>query len=75
VDDHLFQLALRHAIALGDAQVGTQLLGAAVGDQRLARDQTAIPRGQLGPSPDVTEQEIVGELDQLRLRVEEDGLG
>jgi hypothetical protein len=32
VDDHLFQLPLRHAIARGDAQVGTQLLGAAVGE-------------------------------------------
>jgi hypothetical protein len=60
MDDHLFQLPLRHAIVLGDAQVSTKLLGAAVGDQRRAGDQTAIPRGQLGSSPDVAEQDGIG---------------
>lgn len=61
MDDHLFQLPLRHAVGLGDAQMSTQLLGAAVGDQRRAGDQTAIPRDQLGPGPNVTEQNVVGD--------------
>jgi hypothetical protein len=64
VDDHLFQLGLGHAVGHGDVQVSTQLLGAAVGDQRRAGDQTTIRRGQLRLSPDVAEQDVVGELDQ-----------
>lgn len=49
--------------------MGAELVGAAVGDQRRAGDQTPIARRQLRPGQDVAEQDVVGELDQLRREV------
>jgi hypothetical protein len=66
VDDRLLEFRLGHPVGLGEAEVGTKLFGAPVGDQRSARDQAAVSRSQLGSGPHVAEQDVIGELDKFR---------
>ena len=65
MDDRFFQLGLGEAVLLREPQVPDKLLGAARGDQAGHGDQAAVPFGQLGSFPDVTEEDVIGELDEF----------
>jgi hypothetical protein len=65
VDDHFLKLALGQAVVLGAGEVALELLHVASADERCDGDQAAISFGQLGAFPDVAEQDIVGEGNQL----------
>jgi len=61
VDDRFLELGLGEAVLLRDAEVGSQLLSIAAGDQRGDGDQAAVPRRELGAFSDITEENVVGE--------------
>ena len=66
VHDRLLQFGLGEAVLLGEAQMIPELLEAARGDQGRDRDEASVALGKFRPLPDVAEQDLVGELDQLR---------
>src|SRR4051812_40632696 len=74
VDDGLDQLGLAQAVLLGQAQVADELLSAAGGHKRGDRDQGPVTASELGTRPDVTEQNIVGELSELGRDVADEAL-
>src|SRR6478609_9093209 len=74
VDDRLLQLYFGEAVLLGESQVPDDLLGTARGDEARDSDEAAVPPRQLRPLPDVTEQDAVGELDELRGEVADGAL-
>ena len=61
VDDRFLELGLGEAVLLRDADVGSQFLSIAAGDQRGDGDQAAVPRRELGAFSDITEENVVGE--------------
>jgi hypothetical protein len=68
VHDRLLQFGLGEAVLLGEAQMIPELLKAARGDQGRDRDQAPVTLGEFRPLPDVAEQDLVGEVDQLRAK-------
>src|SRR5882762_2413309 len=63
--DQLDQLVLGHAVLDGAREVEVHLLGLAQSDQRGAGDQAAVALRQLRALPHVTEQDFLGDLDEL----------
>jgi len=59
----------------GSSPVPDELFDAARGDQAGDGDKTAVPLGQFGALPDITEQDVIGELDQLWGEVADGALG
>src|SRR4030088_3679810 len=61
----LEQLLFLHAVVDGAGEMAGLLLGAVHGHKGCTGDQAAVALGEAGPLPDVTEQHVVGEIDQL----------
>ena len=63
--DCLDQLGLAHAVLAGAAEVETQLVGVATGDQGGDGDEAAVAGGKPVSVPDVVEEDVVGDLSKL----------
>src|SRR4029450_11400037 len=63
--DEFEQLLLLDAVVDGALEVADLLLGAIERHQGGAGDQAAVTLGEAGPLPDVAEQHVVGQVDQL----------
>ncbi len=64
--DELDDLVLGDAIQERALEMAAELLAAIEGDEGRDRDQTAVALGEAGPLPDIAEQHLLGEIDQLR---------
>ncbi len=63
--DHLDDFLLLDAVVQRTSEMADLLLGAIERDQGGAGDQAAVALAKAGALPDVAEQRVVGELDQL----------
>lgn len=66
MDDDLLEFGLGETVRLGPGQVAAELLGVPAADETSDGDQAAVAWGEFGPRPDVTEQDVVRERDELR---------
>lgn len=68
MDDELFEFVLGEAVGLGAGEVPDHRLGAASGYQSGDGDEAEVAWGHLVPFPDVAEEHLLGEGDQLETR-------
>jgi hypothetical protein len=65
VDDLLFKFGFGKAVLYGEAEVVGELFEAARRDQACEGAEAAVAPGELGPLPDVAEENLVGQFDEL----------
>src|SRR5438105_13341425 len=65
VRDDLADLLARDAVGQRALQVPGKLIGPVHGSERRDRDQAAVALGESGPFPDVAEEDLLAELDEL----------
>src|SRR3954465_764262 len=75
VGDELDEFLLGHAVLDGAGEVEAHLLGLARGNERRAGDQAPVAFRELRALPDVAEQHLLGDLDELRGKVGKRVLG
>jgi hypothetical protein len=63
--DQFEELVLRDAVVLSAHEMAAQLLGAIERDEGGDGDQAAVPLGEAWAFPDIAEQHLLGEIDQL----------
>src|SRR4051794_15805782 len=63
--DDLLQLRLGHTVVLGVAEVESELIGVAAGDERGDGDEASVPCRELRAVPDVLEEDVVSECGEL----------
>jgi hypothetical protein len=63
--DELDDLVLGDAVLEGALEMAAQLLAAIERDQRRDGDQAAVALLEVGPLPDIAEQHLLGQVDQL----------
>ena len=71
----LDEFVLRHTIVARERHVRAQLIGPVQGDQRAHCDQAAVALRQSRPGPDIAEQDIVGQLGELRRNIAQSDVG
>ena len=64
--DGLRDLTLRQAVVHADRDMARELRDLTIGDQRADGDETAVPRREIGPQPQVAEQHVGRVLNDAR---------